>query len=182
MFANNICHHSYHERGNGFPTREDEPFLTDDKLSYVLDCRDVDGLSIGLPDKGSHLKIHSQKPNSLCLMPLESWTGAPKCLALVKHQLTDCVANHTTCKDNLKAQQIIPDRLIRLQYIGKEISPRLVGANTFSDCPNYCSLSHCWGKVPILTLKKSTLDAFQSIIDWSALPKTFQEAMHLTVN
>lgn len=57
-----------------------------------------------------------------------------------------------------------------------------MGANTFSDCPNYCSLSHCWGKVPILTLKKSTLDAFQSIIDWSALPKTFQEAMHLTVN
>jgi hypothetical protein len=44
----------------------------------------------------------------------------------------------------------------------------------------YASLSHCWGKLKIITLTTSNLAGFQHEIPLKELPKTFQEAIYVT--
>lgn len=42
------------------------------------------------------------------------------------------------------------------------------------------TLSHCWGRTPILTLTHDNLEAFENKIEWTALPKTFRDAVTVT--
>ena len=44
----------------------------------------------------------------------------------------------------------------------------------------YVALSHCWGKTKSLVLKKHMLRTMTCGIDWSLLPKTFQDAILVT--
>ena len=44
----------------------------------------------------------------------------------------------------------------------------------------YVALSHCWGKTNTAILKKRTLRTMTNGIDWSKLPKTFQDAIYVT--
>jgi hypothetical protein len=41
----------------------------------------------------------------------------------------------------------------------------------------YVCLSHCWGKRQIITLTTDTLERYKKGIEWSALSKTFQDAL-----
>ena len=44
----------------------------------------------------------------------------------------------------------------------------------------YVALSHCWGGTNTAILKKDTLSTMIGGIDWSQLPKTFQDAIYVT--
>ncbi|KAM0421045.1 hypothetical protein ACHAPT_011116 [Fusarium lateritium] len=41
----------------------------------------------------------------------------------------------------------------------------------------YVTLSHCWGKNPIITTKTTNIDEYKNEIPWAELSKTFQEAI-----
>ena len=44
----------------------------------------------------------------------------------------------------------------------------------------YVALSHCWGETNTAILKEDTLRTMTGGIDWSQLPKTFQDAIYVT--
>ena len=44
----------------------------------------------------------------------------------------------------------------------------------------YVALSHCWGQTKILILEDHMLETMTHGIDWSQLPRTFQDAMIVT--
>lgn len=72
---------------------------------------------------------------------------------------------------------------------------RLISIRTGSDCPRvhlvsgkdlphntrYATLSYCWGGVNPLTLQSQCTDAFAVDIPWGQLPRTFQDAIQLTL-
>jgi hypothetical protein len=41
----------------------------------------------------------------------------------------------------------------------------------------YCTLSHCWGRVPIIRLVKSNIEVMKIGIPWTSLSKVFQDAI-----
>lgn len=47
-------------------------------------------------------------------------------------------------------------------------------------CGSYATLSHCWGESRPLELTRANYDAFQKIISYKSLPKTFQDAVTVT--
>ncbi len=44
----------------------------------------------------------------------------------------------------------------------------------------YTALSHCWGALKPLTTTGSSLEQRKQGIEWSSLPKTFRDAIHVT--
>lgn len=75
----------------------------------------------------------------------------------------------------------IPARLVEIS--GSDASPILRIIETAS-CPRdgeYMTLSHCWGGADLLTLRESCVDNMKEGIVWSSLPKTFQDAVTVTM-
>ena len=90
----------------------------------------------------------------------------------------------------LKEQTILdrlPSRLINLDAFGKDcLDARLVdipaNAKRDGDQGPYASLSYCWGPDSKNVYKTTleNLDSRKERIIWSELPKTFQDAFHIT--
>lgn len=80
---------------------------------------------------------------------------------------------HESCK--LKGQPLIPTRLL---YLGDERVRLLVPADLPSR-PKYATLSHCWGNLSFVTLKKSSLASFREVIPDNTLTKTFLDAIYI---
>ncbi|KAF2117899.1 heterokaryon incompatibility protein-domain-containing protein, partial [Lophiotrema nucula] len=70
-----------------------------------------------------------------------------------------------------------PTRLLEL--IADEVDPKLViTAGCFiPDRQPYATLSHCWGKIPIVRLLESNIGAFRQRVPFDQLPKTFRDAI-----
>ncbi|EPE29058.1 hypothetical protein GLAREA_00216 [Glarea lozoyensis ATCC 20868] len=74
----------------------------------------------------------------------------------------------------------LPTRLI---YVGQSNEPpRLLEASHIDPASQYCTLSHCWGKIPMLKLEKANYKDFMQEIPWYKLTKTFQHAILATRN
>ncbi|KAL8918693.1 MAG: hypothetical protein Q9172_005322 [Xanthocarpia lactea] len=48
--------------------------------------------------------------------------------------------------------------------------------------PGYCTLSHCWGQTQPIKLTKKSYESFQENIPFELLPKTFADAVHISLN
>ncbi|KAL8848827.1 MAG: hypothetical protein Q9221_006166 [Calogaya cf. arnoldii] len=48
--------------------------------------------------------------------------------------------------------------------------------------PGYCTLSHCWGQTQPLKLTRDSYEGFEENIPFELLPKTFADAIHITLN
>lgn len=78
---------------------------------------------------------------------------------------------HDQCHATEKYQP--PTRLI---FIG-DSKVRLCLAQELDECPQYATLSHCWGSLPFETLKRGNLETFRQRIPSTALTKTFRDAI-----
>lgn len=98
-----------------------------------------------------------------------------------KKWLSDCLRDHHTCQQwALKTERHLPTRLIDLGSDPNIIRPRICITSKLETSTPYTTLSHCWGKLKILTLMTATLEAMEDRIDVSLLTKTFREAMEAT--
>ncbi|KAH7058803.1 heterokaryon incompatibility protein-domain-containing protein, partial [Macrophomina phaseolina] len=89
--------------------------------------------------------------------------------------LRRCVRDHPLCRK--ATVEHYPRRLIK---IGKSTSDlRLINIKDEKE-PVYACLSFCWGRGPLPKLLLDNLDVYMQRIDYSSLPKTFQEAVVLT--
>lgn len=67
----------------------------------------------------------------------------------------------------------------RLLFLG-DGKTRLCLSKGLDICPEYATLSHCWGSLSFLTLNKNNINEFQKEVPVQALTKTFQDAIRIT--
>jgi hypothetical protein len=48
-----------------------------------------------------------------------------------------------------------------------------------ANCPIYATLSHCWGRAPVIQTTQQTLAKRKRCIEWESLPQTFQDAISI---
>lgn len=93
---------------------------------------------------------------------------------LAKQWLKECQEYHAYCKDI--HERPLPTRVIDIGPNGE--SPRLL--ITQGRKGQYLTLSHCWGKVSLLTTTEETLEERLLGIPITGMPKTFQDAVRVT--
>jgi hypothetical protein len=92
--------------------------------------------------------------------------------------LTDCMTQHPSCRPLGNLVPVLPTRVLDLGPPGSSSLPKI--CLTQGKKALYTTLSHRWGANPPLTTTKSTLEERMTGIDSSCLPKTFQDAIHIT--
>ncbi|CCT61483.1 related to tol protein [Fusarium fujikuroi] len=99
-------------------------------------------------------------------------SGSPRALRVVSSWLKSCQDNHEKC---YHGHTTLPSRVLAVGCIGDgSIKPIDPDAGTVG---KYASLSHCWGKVPMLTTTQTSRYAHMSGIFVTDLPKTFRDAV-----
>ena len=86
-----------------------------------------------------------------------------------------CRESHAKC--HLETPTL-PSRVIEVNM--EDGNCRLYESN--GERAEYIALSHCWGKITILTTLKKSVKAHCNVIKLETLPKTFQEAIQTTRN
>jgi hypothetical protein len=96
---------------------------------------------------------------------------------LSKAWLEDCLKNHDECP---RAQSHwVPTRLLKIEQSGEKV--RVVHTNLESRISPYLTLSHCWGDAKFPTLTEQSIPQLVRGVATSMLPRSFQEAIRLTV-
>ena len=126
-----------------------------------------------------HLGTHSQYLNSdHHVVPS---TSSLENQFLARKWLHKCLSGHENCTAGARSLPNVPTRLIEID--GSDAQPllRLVEKASHPRKEKYMTLSHCWGTADFLTLRESCLNDMRKDIVWSALPKTFQDAVTVTM-
>ncbi|KAF2729243.1 HET-domain-containing protein, partial [Polyplosphaeria fusca] len=99
-------------------------------------------------------------------------------LHLLLEQYHNCCASHAQCS-TLESPQ--PDQYpMRLLDVGSEGSLVILRSARMLRNQDYVCLSHCWGLSKPYTLNSITQPDLERGIDAANLPKTFQDAIHVT--
>lgn len=100
--------------------------------------------------------------------------AAEESVGVLKEWVRICDEEHGSCLPGLSP---LPTRVIDVGDSGKD--PRLFITNG-AVTARYMTLSHCWGKKPLLTTTTKNVAEHANAIPLTALPKTFREAIEVT--
>jgi hypothetical protein len=109
-------------------------------------------------------------------------TGSAAAAEWAKDQIMQCKELHKGC--NYQQESPLPDRVLAIGHTGfgsptsedwLESPVRLL--ETSGEQSAYATLSHRWGEHQPIRLLLSNVEEFKNNIPWSALPKTFQDAI-----
>lgn len=115
--------------------------------------------------------------------PLQD-SGSGEAFDLVKKWLKACRDDHVKCRSTISGGMVdettppeLPTRVIDVGSIDGTHPPRLIVPNGVK--ARYVALSHCWGppEQPPLRTTRSNLNDLLQLINWTNLPKTFQDAI-----
>ncbi|KAF3014758.1 hypothetical protein E8E14_010175 [Neopestalotiopsis sp. 37M] len=103
-------------------------------------------------------------------------------------KLENCLQNHTACRTKTISRHLANNPPSRLVYVagpdlGKvylRTTETFQNEGTPSNSIPYLTLSHCWGKLDLLSLTKSTFGDLTDGIAFANLPKTFRDAVQVT--
>lgn len=107
-------------------------------------------------------------------------TGSNKALCWAVERFQACRKDHYECS---KSDVPLPTRVLEVGLVdsGEEV-PKVKLYVTQGEIAPYICLSHCWGLMPNKAkTMQSTLKEYQGGISWMVLPKTFQEAVLVTL-
>jgi hypothetical protein len=88
-------------------------------------------------------------------------SGSESSLNLAKHWYYDCLLDHDSCElftTAFKGNKWLPKRLIHITETEARICYGKEPPET--DLP-YATVSHCWGKTPIFTMKSTNITAHE---------------------
>ncbi|OCK76130.1 HET-domain-containing protein [Lepidopterella palustris CBS 459.81] len=106
---------------------------------------------------------------------LERNAGNANCLRFIQDRISQCTSKHHLSHSAVEAA--LPKRVIDL---GRD-NDSLRLHETENSKGFYAALSYCWGPANALIKSTSaTLDIFKREIPWCQLPKTLQDAIHIT--
>ena len=94
-------------------------------------------------------------------------------MQLIRYWLNECMQRHVECC--IPTTSVLPKRVIE---ISKE-RLRLMETNGQVQAP-YVVLSHCWGRAGWTRTTRTNLASLKQEIPWTALSKTFQDAILVT--
>ncbi|KAI8674653.1 HET domain-containing protein [Fusarium keratoplasticum] len=94
--------------------------------------------------------------------------------------LESCRNSHPKCA--VQYSGTLPSRVVRIIPQSNPADPLnhpkvKLHETTQGETGQYITLSHCWGKNPIITTKTTNIDQYKNEIPWGELSKTFQEAI-----
>jgi hypothetical protein len=103
-------------------------------------------------------------------------TGSDLAAAQISQWIQTCSDSHERCQ-GASEPQILPSRVLEI------LAPRTVRLKITSEneAAQYTTLSYAWGKTTFIQTTSSTLLDHQNSIPWDALPKTFQDAVQVTL-
>ncbi|KAL9117110.1 MAG: hypothetical protein Q9187_006358, partial [Circinaria calcarea] len=108
-----------------------------------------------------------------------TWSSGNRQLA--DQWLSRCLVKHRRCNREAAKSSWLPTRLLDIESrIGSEANVCLVETKDMMSKAQYISLSHCWGRNPVLSLRLSDLAHFKKGIPLESLPKTFRHAIEVT--
>ena len=93
-----------------------------------------------------------------------------------------CRQSRSTCsRKHSHVSTRLPARLVQI-CVRREKAPfvRIIEGAELQEDVEYVTLSHCWGNTRMAPLCNATMDMYRSEIPWSALTKTFREAIHVS--
>lgn len=95
-------------------------------------------------------------------------------MGLLREWARNCNKNHAQCRRDIGP---LPTRVID---VGKEgqVEPRLVETDGKADL--YMTLSHCWGRHPVIQTTSHTINDHLQALPLIRLPKTFRDAVIIT--
>ncbi|RDW68597.1 hypothetical protein BP5796_09254 [Coleophoma crateriformis] len=98
---------------------------------------------------------------------------------IIKAWLDECCSSHDACVHGKRDETSFPTRLLDLRSQPEHgWSILLVDSISLNgQTSRYATLSHCWGTAEVIQTTKSTLARRQFCIQWSELPRTFQEVI-----
>ncbi|TVY47614.1 hypothetical protein LOCC1_G005665 [Lachnellula occidentalis] len=119
-----------------------------------------------------------------CAKDVPSKNSAVQCAPLVLKWVKNCYENHIHCGGSIVGEDnkmFLPSRVLDVKPntggVVRLVETRDIDVS--SNCPQYASLSHCWGKKSFLITTQKTLEQRKQGIEWDTLPRTFQDAITL---
>lgn len=103
-------------------------------------------------------------------------TASARANQLALEWLSKCLLDHEPCK--ISGLRELPTRVLDLQSFERSNDIRLYESN--GEAAPYCTLSHCWGTVPVIKLTRNVLNRYKERIQFDWLPRTFQDAVTFT--
>jgi hypothetical protein len=107
-------------------------------------------------------------------------TGSPESLEQSATWIRNCLETHPACRSESAARK--PSRLLQVQQLDEMVRLRLQDAEELVDDTVYATLSHCWGGALPLRLSMDNYGSFKRMITFADLPRTFQEAVSVTIS
>ena len=105
-------------------------------------------------------------------------TASQESWKVVETWMQECISSHQACNRHSRTERTwYPTRLL---LIGEHDTIRLTCTATEQPRGPYTTLSHCWGKVPLIQLLRSNMKEFAAGVPQDTLPKTFQHAIIAT--
>lgn len=104
---------------------------------------------------------------------------------LWRHWLRTCSESHLLCRALEGKESFTPHRLVKIltdDDTNEAVRWQLIVRADDDPSVLYCTLSHCWGSSNHLKLTKSTLHVFLDSCPASILPKTYRDALDITVS
>ncbi|KAK8128959.1 heterokaryon incompatibility protein-domain-containing protein [Apiospora sp. TS-2023a] len=105
---------------------------------------------------------------------IEEVPSGPSSVDQITTWIRRCRESHAQCQ---RETPPLPTRVIE---VGTEGGGCRLYESRHGERAEYIALSHCWGKITILTTLKKSVKAHTNCIQLEALPKTFQEAIQTT--
>ncbi|KAI1408862.1 HET-domain-containing protein [Hypoxylon sp. FL1857] len=106
------------------------------------------------------------------------YTGSKENFTLAILWLKRCLSSHSRCTIITSPSPALPTRVLDAGKEGEPFELRLVDGK--DRVGQYITLSHCWGKLKIITTTQSNLAQHQVNISFDSLSKTFQHAVIAT--
>ena len=112
------------------------------------------------------------------------WNCSESTIAQISRWLGQCITSHKRCFDAqiiAATRDVLPTRLLDLRPVTQENCLKLVGTTVLPKDTLYATLSHCWGGRCDATLTVENLHFFEKGLPLNSIPKTFQDAVSVTI-
>lgn len=108
-------------------------------------------------------------------------TASETTMDLARGWLKSCQNRHKECSEQGLLPRGRPRRLLKLSKVNDYAFVKLSEVSPDEDDLEYLTLSHCWAKAPLLTLRRENYDSFLESIPIADFPQTFRDAVDITL-